>query len=79
MFFEISNNSRCSIEYLRTSTLMKAYYIVKKYPMNATELLLESYIKQQYSVDLKNMCIKLLLNMQFCANNENNLIFIVRV
>ena len=48
MFFTIANVKYMSYEQLRTSTLLKAYYIIKKYPIGATEYVLEEYIKQQY-------------------------------
>lgn len=74
MFFTINNLKYLSTEQLRTSTLLKAYYIIQKYPMYATELLMDSYIQQQYETTLKNMCIKLLLNLTFYKDDLGNLV-----
>ena len=67
-----------STEQLRTSTLLDAYYIIKNYPMHASDLVLEQYVQQQYDTSLKNMCIKLLLSLTFHKNNEGNLILLFK-
>ena len=78
MFFVIENKYFKSQEQLRTSTLMKAYYIVAKYPIHATELAIDTYIQQQYSTNLKNMCINLLLNLTVHKDDAGNLIFLFK-
>ena len=78
MFFSIPNKRYLSTEQLRTSTLLKAYYIVKKYPLHSSELILDQYIQQQYNMSLKNMCIKLLLNMTFYENDTSELILMFK-
>lgn len=78
MFFTIKNKRYLSIEQLRTSTLLKAYYVIKKYPMLASDTIMSNFIQQQYDTDLKNMCIKLLLNMTFYENKSGDLILMFK-
>lgn len=78
MFFTVNNSKYTPIEYLRTSTLLKAYYIIKKYPIGATEMLLEQYLQQQYKVSLKDMCIKLLLKLSYYEDDHGNLVFLFK-
>jgi hypothetical protein len=77
MLFTINNNYR-SIEQLRTSTLLDAYYIIKNYPMGASDLVLDQYIQQQYNTSLKNICINLLLNLTFHKDAEGNLVLLFK-
>jgi hypothetical protein len=67
-----------STEQLRASTMLNAYYVIKHYPLHASELALDSYIQQQYDVSLKNMCIKLLLNLTFHKDDEGNLVLLFK-
>lgn len=78
MFFIIKNKKYFSVEQLRTNTLMKAYYLVQKYPLHASELILDQFIRQQYKVSLKNMCIKLLLSLTFYVDESNNLVLLFK-
>jgi hypothetical protein len=78
MFFIIPNKNYLSTEQLKTNTLLKAYYIVQKFPLHASDLILENYIKQQYKTSLKNMCIKLLLNLTFYKNDSGDLVLIFK-
>ncbi len=78
MFFTIKNSKYMSNEYLRTSTLLKAYYIIKKYPMSAAEMLLDQYLQQQYKTSLKDMCIKLLLRLTYYEDESRNLIMLFK-
>lgn len=78
MFFSIKNKRYLSIEQLRTSTLLKAYYVVQKYPLHATDTLMDQFISQQYNTSLKNMCIKLLLNLSFYEDESGNLILMFK-
>ena len=55
MFFSIKNKQYLSTEHLRTSTLLKAYYIVKKYPMHVSDTIMDNFIQQQYKTTLKDM------------------------
>lgn len=76
MLFTIKNNRYMSTEQLRSNTLLNAYYIIKNYPMHATDLVLDQYVKQQYNTSLKNMCIKLLLSLTFHKDEEGNLVLL---
>ena len=74
MFFYIKNKQYLSVEQLRTNTLLDAYYVIQNYPLKASEIILDQYIQQQYKVSLKNLCIKLLLNLTFHKDDTGNLI-----
>lgn len=74
MFFNIKAKPYLSTDQLRTNTLLDAYYVVQNYPLKASELLLDTYVQQQYNTSLKNLCIKLLLNTTFYKDNSGNLI-----
>ena len=78
MLFTINNNRYMSTEQLRSNTLLDAYYIIKNYPMHASDLILDQYIQQQYRTTLKNMCIKLLLSLTFHKSKEGNLILLFK-
>lgn len=78
MLFIIPNKNYLSTEQLRTSTLVKAYYIIQKFPLHASDLILENYIKQQYKTSLKNMCVKLLLNLTFYKNDAGDLVLMFK-
>lgn len=78
MFFSISNNHFQSAEYLRVNTLLDAYFLIENYPMHAADLLMDRYIQQQYDTTLKNMCIKLLLNLTVHKDDEGNLVLLFK-
>jgi hypothetical protein len=78
MFFTIQNEDNTPVEQLRTNTLLRAYIIIDNYPLHTSEKLLDKYLTQQYKSSLKNLCVKLLLNLTFYINNENNLILIFK-
>ena len=78
MLFHIKNNRYLSTEQLRTDTLLNAYYIIKNFPMHASDMLLDKYIQQQYSSSLKDMCIKLLLSLTFHIDDEGNLVLLFK-
>ena len=78
MFFKVNNNRYLSEEYLRTSTLMHAYFLIKNYPIRSSEKILNDFIIQQYKLSLKDMCVKLLLNLTFYKDDEGNLILLFK-
>ena len=78
MFFTVKNIAKLPVEQLRTNTLLKAYYIIQKYPLGASELLLEQYLKQQYKSSLKDLCVDLLLNITYYKNDEGNLVLLFK-
>ena len=78
MFFKINNKRYLSVEQLRTSALLDAYYIIANYPFGASEILLDQYLQQQYNISLKDMCIKLLLNLTFYKDETNGLVLIFK-
>ena len=78
MLFTIQNSRYKSAEQLRTDTLLSAYFIIKNYPLHASDSILDNFIQQQYEVSLKNMCIKLLLSLSFHKDEKNNLVLLFR-
>jgi hypothetical protein len=78
MFFTIENKRHVSYEYLRSSTLLNAYFIIKNYPISATEKLMDQYIQQHYKLSLKNMCIKLLLNLGTYKDDSGNIVLLFK-
>ena len=57
---------------------MKAYFVIKNYPMYASDIILDDYIQQQYKTTLKDMCIKLLLSLSFHKSETGNLILVFK-
>lgn len=78
MFFQIQNKKYLTPEYLRTSTLMNAYYIIQRFPLHASDLILDNFLQQQYKISLKDLCIKLLLNLTFYKDSDGNLIMMFK-
>ena len=78
MFFIIKNKRYLSDDQLRTGSLLNAYMIIKNYPLNAAEQLLNRYLEQQYKASLKDLCIQLLLSTTYYTDDENNLIFLFK-
>jgi hypothetical protein len=78
MFFIVKNKQFKSPEQLRANTMLDAYFIIKNYPMHASDLILDQYIQQQYDTSLKNMCIKLLLSLTFHKDSDGNLILLFK-
>lgn len=78
MFFSVKNKRYLSAEQLRTNTLLDAYYVIQNYPLKASDLLMDQYVQQQYKVSLKNLCIKLLLNLTFHKDDAGNLVLMFK-
>lgn len=78
MFFTVNNKRYLSTEQLRTDTLLGAYYIIQNYPLKAADLLMDSYIQQQFKTSLKNLCVKLLLNLTYYENNDGDLVLLFK-
>lgn len=78
MFFKIKNKKYLSAEYLRSTTLISAYKVIKNYKLYATDVLMDNHIQQQYKMPLKNMCIELLLNLTFYEDNSGNLVLLFK-
>lgn len=78
MFFTIKNNRCLSSQQLRTDTLMHAYYLINNYPLKASDKILNDYLQQQYKENLKNLCVKLLLNITFYKNDEGDFVLMFK-
>ena len=37
-----------STEQLRTNTLLNAYFLIQKYPLKASDIIMDQYLQQQY-------------------------------
>lgn len=78
MVFILNNNRHMPPEQRRADVLLKAYYIIKNYPIHATELALDTFIQQQYKTSLKNMCVRLLLNLIIHEDNDGNIVLLFK-
>lgn len=78
MLFIIKSQPAVNTNRLRTNTLLNAYFIIKKYPLKAADILMDRFIKQQYKVSLKDLCIKLLLDLTFYEDDEGNLVLLFK-
>jgi hypothetical protein len=78
MFFVIKHKNYLSAEQLQADILLNAYYVVQNYPLKATDLLMDKYLQQQYKTSLKNLCIKLLLNITFYKDDIGNLVLMFK-
>ena len=78
MFFSIKNNKYLSDQQLKIDTLMHAYYLINNYPLQASDKILNDYLQQQYKDNLKNLCVKLLLNLTFYRGDDGNFILIFK-
>ena len=67
-----------STEQLRTNTMLNAYFIIQKYPLRASDALMDTYIQHQYKTSLKNLCVKLLLDLTFYEDDSGNLILLFK-
>ena len=67
-----------STEQLRTNTMLNAYFIIQKYPMRASDTLMDQYIQQQYKTSLKNLCVKLLLDLTFYTDDSGDLVLLFK-
>jgi hypothetical protein len=78
MFFSVKNNKYLSDKQLRADTLMNAYFVVSNYPLKASDLILNDYLVQQHKINLKNLCVKLLLEISFLKNDEGDFILMFK-
>ena len=67
-----------STEQLRTNTILNAYFTIQKYPLRASDTLMDNYIQQQYKTSLKNLCVKLLLDLTFYEDDSGNLVLLFK-
>lgn len=58
--------------------MLNAYFIIQNYPLHSSDLAIDNFLQQQYKTSLKNMCIKLLLNLTFYENDEGNLVLLFK-
>lgn len=78
MFFTIPNKNYLSTDQLKTNTLMDAYFVIKNFPLKASDTAMDSYIRQQYEIPLKDLCVKLLLSLTHYKDSEGNLILMFK-
>ena len=78
MIFTIKNRQYISTEQLRTNTMLNAYFIIQKYPLKTHEQLMDRFIQRQYKTSLKNLCVKLLLDLTFYEDDSGNLVLLFK-
>lgn len=78
MFFVIKNKKYLSTSQLKTDTVLNAYFIIKNYPLKAADEPIEQYIKQQYNLSLKDMCVKLLLSLTHYEDEAGDLVLLFK-
>jgi hypothetical protein len=78
MLFTIKNRPGMSTEQLRTNTMLNAYLIIQKYPLRTHDLLMDKFIQRQYDISLKNICVKLLLDLTFYTDDSGNLVLLFK-
>lgn len=78
MLFTIKNPHSVTSSKLRTNTMLNAYFIIRKYPLKASDMMMDQYIQQQYKMSLKNLCIKLLLDLTFYENDAGELVLLFK-
>jgi hypothetical protein len=78
MLFTIKKRQYMSTEQLRTNTMLNAYLIIQKYPLKTQDQLMDNYIQRQYETSLKNLCVKLLLDLTFYEDDSGNLVLLFK-
>ena len=78
MFFTVKNKKYLTTEQLKTNTLLKAYYVIKNYPLNCSEKLLDSYLQQYHDITLKDLCVKILLKLSHYKDEEGNVVLLFK-
>lgn len=75
MFYSIKTDSKKPVSIVKLKTLVRARSLISLYPMRGTEVILNSYLVENYKLTLKNACFLLLTNLQFSTGEENEIIF----
>lgn len=74
MFFTVKTDSKSPVSILKLKILIRARSLISVYPMRGTEILLDSYLVENYKVTLKNLCFLLLTKLYFSQGEENEII-----
>lgn len=67
-----------SADQLRTNTMLNAYFIIHNYPLRTQDQLMDNHIQRQYGTTLKNLCVKLLLDLTFYEDESGNLVLLFK-
>ena len=78
MLFYIENPAYKDPKQLYTSTMMSAFFVVKNFPLKATDILLDNHLKAKYNIDLKKLCVKILLSLSYYCNEKNDIILLFK-
>lgn len=78
MFFTIKNKKYLAAEQLKADALMTAYFVIKNFPLKASDLILDQFLQKQYKSDLKNLCIKLLLSLTFYVTDTGDVVLLFK-
>lgn len=76
MFFRFKGHGNTSKDFLKTDMYLTACYIVQNYPIRSSEQSLELYIKQNYRMSLKDMCLNLLTQLTINETEDAELVLI---
>ena len=74
MFYTIKTDNKKPVSIVKLKTLVRARSLISLYPMRGTELILNSYLVENYKITLKNLCLLLLANLYFSTGEENEII-----
>lgn len=77
MFITIKNTKIANIDALRTNLLLNARFNITSYPMKATEIILDEYLRTKKYGSLKQCCLALLNTGKFLKSN-NDIIFVFK-
>lgn len=77
MFFKIQKNAVEPLAFLRAKLNYFIPIAIRNYHLGATELILDSYLKQQYKKSLKASCLEIFKNATVQRTPENDLILIL--
>ncbi len=78
MFFLVENKKYLAKSQLQTEALLNAYFIIDQFPLHASDKILDKYLQSRYKINLKNLCVKLLLSLTSYINNDGNLVLMFK-
>lgn len=76
MLFILPKKTKMLSSNFKTRVMLNAYMVIKHYPINGAEALLDNYIKQTYDMSFKDFCLDLLLHMTFQLDKDNNVLVV---
>lgn len=74
MFFIIKTDGKQPSSLVKLKMIVRARSLISMYPMRGTEVILNSYLVENYKLTLKNACMLLLANLQINTVEDNEII-----